>query len=260
MRNEEKAVAGIIEAIRVGSRMEYSRHQSHGECDFLLHDGDGVYPFEVTRHTNARSQEMNAAILGRDGRAAFLDRHLAQKDWWIFPSRNANIRRVRAQADRLLADIESEGLSEFDVNTNGASPAVQRIWNEISVLYGTHMPWSPAGRIGIATPGGGGFLSGDEVVCAIECEAAKEDNRRKLGTDADERHLCVYVDYLGYPAHSVMLAGLLPSQEPDLPPEVTHLWVICDFGEGPEYIVWSFARGGQWKNHGTFIESASPDA
>jgi hypothetical protein len=259
MRSEERAVAQIIEAIRPTCRMEYSVEQSHGECDFVLRDGEGAYPFEVTRYTNPRAQEIYAAIEGRDGTGAFVNRRLAQHDWWVFPTHITNIRRVRDHVDRLLADVEAEGFTQFDVRTDTASPAVQRMWQEIRILHGVQMPWSPPGRIGIATPGDGATLSSDQVVSAVEAEAAKPDNRKKLGLEAAERHLCVYVDYLGYPAHSVMLNGMLPSQHPRLPPEVTHLWVMCDHAEGPEYVVWSYERTAGWQDHGVYVESSEPE-
>jgi hypothetical protein len=95
-------------------------------------------------------------------------------------------------------------------------------------------------------------LDGNQVVAAVEAEARKQDNRRKLGTTAGERHLGVYVDYLGYPAHASMLAGLLPSHAPQLPEEVTHVWVVCDHGEQPEYLVWTFNRAEGWVDCGAF--------
>lgn len=253
MRDEETAVAALIEAIRPGTRMEFSSSQAHGECDFHLVDGEARYPFEVTQFTNPRARAMYAAILGRAGSDAFVDRVLTQNDWWVFPSHLANVRRIREHVDRLLADIEREGLTKFDVRLDAnQSSAVRRIWEEIRIVHGTHISWSPPGRIGISTPGDGAMLSPHQVISAVEAESSKPDNRRKLGLEAREGHLCVYVDYLGYPAHSCILSGLLPSVPPRLPEEVTHVWVVADHGEGPEYIVWSYDQVAGWQDRGAF--------
>jgi hypothetical protein len=62
------------------------------------------------------------------------------------------------------------------------------------------MKWkSPSNRVGIELSAAGGLVSGERLQQAIEVEAKKNDNRRKLvASGCDERHLFVYVDRRNY--------------------------------------------------------------
>jgi hypothetical protein len=93
------------------------------------------------------------------------------------------------------------------------------------------------------------MLSSDQVVSAVQREATKEDNRRKLARSAEpQRHLFVHVSYHSYPAFEAMRVCGLPVQQLALPPEITHVWVARPFSES-EFLLWAFdARG--WRSHG----------
>jgi len=252
MHREERVVAALVERALNGARMRPVASQSNREWDFDLEVDGASYPFEVTRATNRVRHEQTNAILGREGDADLMPRKLAQYDWWVFTSHMANVKRIRRNVDRLLAEVEREGLTEFDINGIGANfPAVQALWQELRILHGTHMPWDPPGQIGIALPSDSAILSADSVTAAAEREAGKLDNRTKLGrSTAQQRHLCVFLDEFAYPADESMKRGLMPSSAPALPQEISHLWVVTYLGRDSNYLVWRFEEHSGWSSVG----------
>jgi hypothetical protein len=70
--------------------------------------------------------------------------------------------------------------------------------------------------------------SGERLQQAIEVEAKKNDNRRKLvASGCDERHLFVYVDRRNYLAWVALVDGNVPEKGPSLPNEITHVWAVA---------------------------------
>lgn len=235
LRREEQVVAALVEAVLPGARMRHVATQSNREWDFNLEVAGQVFPFE----------------------SSLFPRRYASHDWWVFPSANANIRRVRNEVDLMLADVERDGLSSFDINGEGSDLAsVERLWSELRIEYGTQTHWNPPGQIGIALPGEGAMLSADDVRPAVEHVANKEDIRVKLGASAaGERHLGVHIDDFGYPAQASMMQGLIPADPPRLPSEITHIWVTTYAGRDRDYLVWRFDTTHGWSDLG--IVSAS---
>jgi hypothetical protein len=258
MRHEESILAKVVEHVVPGARMTYIASQSDGEWDFDLTSGPDVFPFEVTRVTSAARQEMYAAILGNDDNSDFVPRKLAQHDWWVFPSHSADIRKLRRDVDRLVANIEREGYTEFNIQRDSqSSDAVRKIWTEIRVTHGTRLAWDPPGRIGIGLPPDSGILSADQILAAVDREATKPDNRRKLGqSSARERHLGVYLDDFSYLPQAAMRRGLIPSAGLQLPPEITHVWVVTNIGLEPDFLVWRYDAKSGWTNLGRMAATA----
>jgi hypothetical protein len=84
-------------------------------------------------------------------------------------------------------------------------------------------------------------LGAGTVIEAAEREAFKADNRKKLGiAGSAERYLGVYVYMLTMAW--VPLSDFEPvPATPDLPPEITDIWMFSESYGGGEYVVW---RGG----------------
>lgn len=105
--------------------------------------------------------------------------------------------------------------------------------------------------IGIAPPGDGGLVAPDLVNAAVETEAWKPDNRRKLGTaSADEKHLFVYVTTANHVVWVAVRDESPPLTAPALPAEVTDAWVATWAGDGAWHIVWRARRGQSWTRVG----------
>jgi hypothetical protein len=260
-RREERVVAALVEAILPGARMRAVEIQSNREWDFNLEHNGNCFPFEVSRFTSASRHQLYNAILGREGDQSLFPRRDSHLGWWIFPSHIANVRRIRDQADDMLTAVDRDGLETFDINGEGRDlPSVKRLWDELRIQHGTRMQWTPPGQIGIALPGESAMLSADHVRSAVELVANKEDIRIKLGASvAPERHLGVHIDDFGYPAQASMTRGLIPTNAPALPPEVTHIWVSTYIGRDRDYLVWCFDRERGWRDLGVHSAVSADD-
>ena len=138
-----------------------------------------------------------------------------------------------------------------------STPAVRRIYQDLYIDYGSVTKWKNPGYIGLTSPGGGGTITPEHVQEAVKREVRKEDNQNKLNlADSNkERHLFVYVDgdnYLSWASlRDTDLSSLKP---PQLPPEITHVWVASEFQEyglAEEIVdycrVWRAMRGEKWE-------------
>jgi hypothetical protein len=257
MKFEERIAAQLVESALTGAKMTFVVSQAHNECDFRLTISGKTYPLEVTTFTNANTRRQHARIAGRDGDGHFIPRTLAQKDWYVTPSHASDPRDIRERIDAHLAAIEEEGLDRFDVTMDtNESPAVRALWLDLRVTDGTVCEWTPSGQIGIAFPPDGAMLASDQINAAIEREAAKEDNVRKLSdASAEERHFFVYFDWHGYPAQASMRNGLIPTSFPNIPSQITHVWAATSSGTEGEHLLWCANRSTGWHDLGAFATS-----
>jgi hypothetical protein len=191
----ESAAKSILEILVTGAKMHYRESQSAGEHDFDLVYPTGVLvPVEVTMSTDEIAEAMEAAIMRSRKGGPFVQRTQCQHDWWVHPLRNANINKIRTRVDSYLAAIEAEGRGDFNAFMDATeSPAIRAILQDLMIEGGNVTKWKSP-RIGIATPGGGGLVDPIFVNNAVETEAFKRDNRRKLGSaEGSEKYLFVYV-------------------------------------------------------------------
>jgi hypothetical protein len=153
--------------------------------------------------------------------------------------------------DSYLAAIEAEGRAQFNAFTDAAqSPAVFAILQELGIEYGSVVSWKSPG-IGIATPGDGGLVDSTLVNEVVETEALKMDNKRKLSAAAgSEKHLFVYVPRTRHVLWVAVREEEPPAAGPNLPPEITHVWVATWAGDGAWHSVWQAQRGFSWTHMG----------
>jgi hypothetical protein len=95
----------------------------------------------------------------------------------------------------------------------------------------------------------------ENVTGAIEDEATKPDNRRKLAASGCvERHLFVYIHAQKFLPWISLIESEPPCQPPALPPEITHIWAAADTYSGNGFRVWR-ADQAHWEDFGTVAGS-----
>lgn len=248
MDKAEAVAKSAIEQLIPGARMHYRDSQSLGEHDFDLEYPTGTrVPLEVTQSIDRVMKETCAAIRSRP----FVARGRCKQDWYVYAGRNAHINRIREKVADYLVDIEAEGRTKFFAFTDSAkSPPVRKILLELGIESGCIWKWKSPG-IGIELPGDGGLVDPMLVNEAVETEALKADNRRKLNDIAgSEKHLFVYVDYARTVISEAVNGETQPSVGPKLPPEITHVWVATWAGDGGWHAVWRAQRNSSWTHMG----------
>lgn len=245
----ERVAKHILETLLPGASMVF-RDPGTGGHDFDLTYADGTtVPVEVTASMDRVQVETYAAIRERGG---FVTRQKCRMDWLVHPLPGANIKRIRRKIDEYLADVETDGLSYAHTHAHAHMyPSVGRL-QDLGVESAGVAKWKRPG-IHIGYPGSGGAVGAECAVEAIDLEARKDDNRRKLAaTEAPTRHLFVYVDALNFlPWRGVRdfdPAGLAPS----LPEEITDVWAAAGAGRPTQYSVWRGDAKG-WRVVGTVV-------
>ena len=217
--------------------MEYRASQSRGEYDFDLYHADGaVSAVEVTSSVDQTLRETDHAITDGGKGGDCIPATLCKNGWYLIPDKCARIKRLRKDADCYLAAIENAGIAEF--SRGDERPTVAAICKDLGVIRGSIRSWVGPGKIIMLGPIVGGAVGVSTVLEAAEQEALKTDNRRKLGAATSaERHLAVYVSIRtrAWPA----LSDFDPQPEiPNLPPEVTNIWMFSESYENGEYVFW----------------------
>lgn len=252
MDKAETVAEIIVETLMRGAKMRYRETQSAGEYDFDLVYATGMsVPLEVTMSTDQPTEAIEAAIMRSRKGGSFVQRIHCQHDWWVHPTKHARINKIRTYIDSYLAAIEAEGWKDFDSFIDAAdSPAIHAILQDLQIEGGNVTKWKSPG-IEIATPGDGGLVDPALVNEAVEIEALKDDNKRKLGSaEASEKHLFVYVTHRKYLVWVAVRDGVLPASPPKLPTEITHVWVATWAGDGGWHTVWRASREDSWTHMG----------
>jgi hypothetical protein len=241
MNYPETVSKRVVEAILPGARLDYRSVQSHGECDFDLRFDDGsTAPLEVTASVDQLLAETVAAVLSKKKGGSTFPAIKCKSSWVLFPARGASINQIREKADDYLARLEGDGVERFFWLERGPQSVddIRRdlgVWGASVIASGA----SPTIRIGL--PGGGGAVDSSDAVEAGEREAWKPDNRRKLGAaKTNESHFVVYIDPMTGLPWTALTEFEPPSTPPNLPAEITTLWLIGhgSIGDGNEFIAW----------------------
>jgi hypothetical protein len=137
----------------------------------------------------------------------------------VVPELLVRLEQARATEVRWLGNPRIQATDEAVIRE------VEDRLTEVGVDHASSVQTADPGVSFIATKPGAA-ISGQDFVDAIETEAWKRDNRSKLEEMAtDERHLFVWVDYSKPEAHAILRLSVLPLPVPNLPPELTTLWV-----------------------------------
>jgi hypothetical protein len=255
MNHAESRAKLVIEAVVQGSEMRFKTDQSRGAHDFDLYLVEGaIEAVEVTASVDREAEETNAAIVNPKKGGPWIPTRLCKRDWHIHPEPDARITRIRAEADRCLAEIEAAGLDKFFGPSDWADhECVRRAYQDLRIFSGTVVVARAMGRITMASPGGGGAVGELLVHRAVLQEASKADNRRKLArSGCARRHLAIYF----HSGNFLPWVALIDMQPPQLvvklPVEITDVWAFSENRQPCGYSVWKARNSEHWQNVGPF--------
>ena len=248
MDHAETVAKHVLEGVLPG-KMEYQPKQSHGEYDFVLRYRSGATAaVEVTASVD-RSQAETIAAIHSKKKLPVIHATKCESSWVIFPAPGANIEKIRRAADDYLSRLEQAGIENFFWVRDYERPGVKDIWRDLRITSGKVISTEGPPTIYIAFPIGGGAVGPNVAIRACEKEAWKPDNRRKLGaSQSAEHHLVVYIDAMNGLPWIALTDFEPPSTVPNLPAEVTHLWLIGHGREENEFIVWYAPADESWSN------------
>jgi len=104
-------------------------------------------------------------------------------------------------------------------------------------------------RIFIASPLGGGAVGPSIAIQAVEKEAWKQDNRKNLGAaKTAEHHLVVYIDVMNGLPWVALTDFEPPSTLPNLPEEITCIWLVGHGEEENQFVVWHAKAQEPWRS------------
>lgn len=234
----------MLEMVLPGTKLDYRPDQSHGEYDFDLRHPDGtIAAVEVTSSTDEKAKQAYSAIGDRKKGGPDIKAVKCAKSWIVFPTPNARINQIRQGVDSYLSRLESSDITSFRC-IDGGRAEVEEICRDLRLLGGSVID-KRLPRIRIAYPPGGGVVSRRTAIEAGAKEAWKEDNRRKLDlAGTNERHLFVYIE--GPSLAWVSITQFEPPRViPDLPREITNIWVVGEDSRN-EFLIWSAETNKPW--------------
>lgn len=126
---------------------------------------------------------------------------------------------------------------------------VQQVCHELRVKNGSVILTQASPVIRVASPVGGGAVGPSIAIEAGEREAWKQDNREKLGAARTaERHLVVYIDTMNGLPWVALTDFEPPSTLPNLPAEITWIWLVGHGKEANEFTVWYASSKEPWRS------------
>jgi hypothetical protein len=222
----------------------------------ILMEGRDPIALEVTTSTRADLLQTRARFA--EQLATPIEAPQLRWSWHLYAEVRADVRRIRREIVPALAELESEwsssappDLSFFGPTSAARSTAVRRLWQSLGIIWGRAHTLAGPASVFISPPSDPREWTdahpGAFVVEAVEAEAEKADNVRKLGESGrSERHLFVYVDPRSYPAWQDLDRGTVPPVPPRLPDVITTAWVAT-VGSDERDVAWSVTPPGTWE-------------
>jgi hypothetical protein len=250
MDHAEKVARIILEAALPGAFMEFRPEQSNKEYDFYLRYPNGeVAAVEATASRNQFLAQTNAEVYKKKKGGPVIDAVECKKSWIIFLSRSAQVKEIRKNADKCLAELEAAGLESFSCYRDSSNPleCIRKIIDDLRLTSGNVISSTEApAKIHIVGFGGGGAVIATHATEAGEEEA--EANKEKLGkAGTDERHLVVYIDLMNGVPYTALTAFDPPLALPNLPDEITHIWLVTEYEGAGQFVVWHGSKTEPWR-------------
>ena len=242
MNHDERLAQRIVQSATPELQLVFILDQSKSVADFSIEKGGlkcGL--LEVTRFTDQIHEQLRKEIC----KDWFFERKHCDLDWLIYLGRGARVKQVRERADQYLREIEKDGMEEFFIEIHSRYESVRRIWNDLSIEAGKVKKWKRPG-IGMTDTASGGTARSETVWASVKQEVWKDDNRSKLKKSCFvHRHLFIVIEGFQGPAYVSIRNCEPPKDVPELPAEITHLWVAAE--EGCLIYVWRADSNG-WLN------------
>lgn len=254
MKPSEIFASEAFVAIEPENALRYIDDQSTSVHDFWIAAADGsVGALEVTSFHDVEMTRAHQAIQSQRHGGAVAESRLVRHGWWIHADASADIRAIRSRVDSYLARIEAEGRDRFFYGVDALdSLAVSAIYSELRVESGSVFKWKTPRQIRIALPGKGTLVSSANVLQMIRTVSHLSDNRAKLNASACLRRvLFIEVDVNAYDQWAPFVQEPPPSVPPELPSEMSEVWVASRVGS--HGIIWRW-RDGAWSHHVVHLE------
>lgn len=227
MNHDERLAKRIVQTAMPELRLHFNSDQSKSVADFsMTKDGVAIGQLEVTRFTSQDDEQLRSEM----SKSYIIERKHCQSDWLIFLDRGAHVKSIRKCADQYLSEIEKAGLNEFSIVSHAKCEPVRRIRKDLLIQHGKVIKRKCPG-IYMIGPASGGAARSEKVWASVRQEVWKEDNLKKLDIpNTCHRHLFVVIEGLQGPAYVSIRKSEPPEQAPNLPSEITHLWVAAEQG------------------------------
>ena len=269
----------VIEASLPGARMEYRSDQSHSEYDFVLHyPNRTIAAVEVTESADQLQKQTSAEIRNNKKGGPVIEAKKCQKSWIIFPMGKPNFSKIRRNVDAYLFSLEQSGIKRFSffeaitsrrVREAGIEKfvglsvpeCVENICFDLQLNGGFVVDEGGTPKIFFGHPVRVGKPVPITAIKAAKREAFKDDNRNKRGAaNAAERHLVVYVDKKNYFPWIALTEYEPPSALPEMPAEITHMWLIGPAGKANdnEFVVWRASARETWRSYRVVVPQTIP--
>jgi hypothetical protein len=248
MDHWEQVAKLILEAAIPGSVMTFRTEQSHMEYDFDLRYPNGeVAAVEATSSMDQTRMQTSARIFNKKKGGSHINPVSCKKSWRIYPLCN-EIRKIREKADEYLARLEAEGLEEFDIDRMHGSPeCVRKICVDLNLRSG--MVFGSTGvQPVISITGILGSSAVDATTATEAGEKEAEANKEKLGkAQTNERHIVVYIHQVNSSPFAAFTGLEPPSVLPNLPDEITHIWLVTEYEKVDRFVVWHGSKNEVWR-------------
>lgn len=230
----EREAKRVLQHLLGGSVVDRDTRGAQGVRDFDLVDSAEA----VAHAVEVTSVQLPAARATRSGmeRLRAMDLGLTAS-WDIFVHEEAPTRPIEQRAAPTLNLLHAHGVDEFDALDPPTDPDLAQAVVEIAdmcIPRGRVMPGASPPRL---YPGtfGSGTVDPSNLTGAIEAEAHKDDNRRKLSAApaGAVRHLFVWLHDSHWYVSSLLRSPSATPPAPLLPTEVEVVWAAVGDGPGP---------------------------
>ena len=249
----EQGALAVIGA-HLGVKVVLHDDQSEpGMYDLRAELGGGRFAaIEVTAAEDERRAADFGALAGGRG---FVRAPQLKFGWVVYLYEGARISEVRRQAPALLVEIERIGATELTASRGWLDDGELEDLRERFAGCGVdavhqHL-WVDPGVIRMVGPAYATWLSmdPDDVVTFVESFVeSRPSDVAKLGrSNADERHIFIWSGVFSTAERELRALALdvsqLPTRAPQLPLEVTHVWVAGETARPSRIVHWSPTLG-----------------
>jgi len=250
---DEELAQRIVQTILRASVSRYDYNRGQSVPDLRIDYKDGHVGFvEVVADWSPAYRAMDAMLHGGNDELVIAG---MRYDWWIWPAVNAPIKRLRQELPLLLGELEKAGLT-FDHRCDATlrarmaaspfAPEFDKLRIE-RIVAGPRATDGGVARLVLPGVSGDAAIHIDRIASWVgEFVERSTDVPRKLAeTGAEERHAFIVVTLTSEwdVFHALTMDGYshLPSVDPVLPDEVTHVWLLNTSGD--RCIAWFPEKG-----------------